>query len=106
PHARHCSEVERHEVEEERAITIGGDRGEITSVALRSLLVDDLEVGGLATHAWTVEHDLAVDFLQGEVDLNHLSFTLLPERSKSVSVRLPVVPAMGPECHRRCPATA
>src|SRR6185436_9349112 len=50
---------------------LGGDRRQLTLVRFGRLLVDDLEIGGLAAHPGTVIDDLAVDFSEGEVDLHH-----------------------------------
>ena len=71
-HASDLSQIEGQEVEEEGAIPLGGDTGEVTHTGLGCLLMNHFQVGGLATQSRTVVDDLAVHFLEREVDLNHV----------------------------------
>ena len=70
-HTGDRSEIQRHEVEEQRAISIGGDTRQVTTIRLGRALVHDLEVRRFARHAGTVINDFDVNRLLSEVDLNH-----------------------------------
>src|SRR5581483_1283173 len=62
------TQVERQEVEEQRAIGLGGQRIHFTLLLLAGFVEHPLQVGGLAAQTGTVVHDLAVDLARCEVD--------------------------------------
>src|ERR1019366_8963703 len=61
----HGAEVERQEIEEERAVGLGGERDELALGGRVRPVVDVLEVRRLSAEAGTVVNDLAVDLLRG-----------------------------------------
>ncbi len=65
------TEIERQEVEEERAVGFGGERDHLALRLGRSLAVDELQVGRLSTQPGAVVDDLAVDLAAGVVDERH-----------------------------------
>src|SRR5690606_29590671 len=78
------AQVEGQEVEEQRALVLGGERHHLALRLGRHLLVDLLEVGGLTRQAGAVVDDLEVDLAGGEVDGAHRS--LVPNRPSSSAV--------------------
>ena len=88
--AAHGAEVEREEVEEERAVGFRGE-GDQLSLRLRiGLVVDPLQVGRLAAQTGTVIDDLAVDLPRGVVDERHEAYSL-----KRLSMSSSVISANG-----------
>src|SRR5690606_22817686 len=65
------AEVHGEEVEEERALGLGGGRDQLPLRGGGDLLVDVLEVGRLAAQARAVVDDLAVDLARRVVDQRH-----------------------------------
>ena len=76
-HPCNLSQVQGEEVEEQGSVTLGSDAGEVTDTVAGCFLVNYLEVRGLSTEPRTVVHDLAVDFLQREVDLYHCFLSMI-----------------------------
>src|SRR5205814_10264679 len=56
------AELDRNEVEEQRAVRLGRETGELADVGRVHRLVDALEIGGLAGQSGAVEDDLRDDF--------------------------------------------
>src|SRR5262249_54742022 len=72
------AEVERQEVEEERAVGLGRQRDHLALRLRGGLVVDVLQVGRLAAQPRAVVDDLAVDLLAGVVDEGHLRSLVPP----------------------------
>jgi hypothetical protein len=66
--AAYRAEIERQEVEEQRAFGFGGQRDHLALLLIRGFLVDHLQIRGLAAEAGAVVHDLAVNLAGCEVD--------------------------------------
>src|SRR5690606_2619979 len=71
--AVHLAQVEGEEVEEQRALVLGGEGDHLALRLGRHLLVDLLEVRRLAGQTRPVVDDLEVDLADGEVDRAHRS---------------------------------
>src|SRR3954454_3481379 len=78
------AEVEREEVEEERAIRFRRERDQLAFRLRVRLVIDPLQVRGLAAETGTVIHDLAVDLARRVVDERHWLFA---EQAVDVLVR-------------------
>ena len=78
------AEIDGQEVEEERALGLGGQGDHLPPRAGRHLVVDELEIGGLAAEPGPVVHQLAVDLARGVVDHRHACG--LPQAPKSLSI--------------------
>ena len=66
--AAHVAQVEGQEVEEEGTLGFRGKGDHLAFLLVRGLLVNDLQVRGLAAQSGTVVHDLAVNLAGCEVD--------------------------------------
>jgi hypothetical protein len=71
-HPGNLTEVERQEIEKESAVAFGCNGCQVTLGIGRGLLVDNFQVRRFSTHTGAVVNDLAVDFFQCKVYLNHL----------------------------------
>src|SRR5262249_33676971 len=69
--ALHRAQVEGEEVEKEGALALSGDRKQVPMCLLRRVVMDILQIGGLATEASAVIDDLAVNLAAGDVDESH-----------------------------------
>src|SRR5262245_2889350 len=69
--AVHLPEVHWQEVEEQRAIVVGGDRDQPAAALLGQALVEELEVGGLPPEPRAVIDDLEMDLTGAVVDERH-----------------------------------
>jgi hypothetical protein len=69
--AADLTERERQEVEEQRALGLGGERDHLPLQIGVGLVVDPLQVGRLATQPGAVVDDLAVDLARRVVDEGH-----------------------------------
>src|SRR4051794_4243709 len=70
--AAHGAQLQRQEVEEERAVRLRGQGDQLSLGAGIRLVIDVLEVRGLAAQTRTVIDDLAIDFARCVVDESHL----------------------------------
>ena len=91
-HPCHLSQVEGEEVEEEGSVPLGGDAGEVADTGVGCLLVYYLEVRGLTTEPRAVVHDLAIDFFQREVDLYHVSLSMIVRIPDGQEIRISRIP--------------
>ena len=66
--AAHRTQIQRQEIEEQRTFRLGGQRDHLALLLVRSLLVDHLQIRGLAAESGAVIHDLAIDLSGCEVD--------------------------------------
>src|ERR1700737_3926401 len=66
-----AAEVEGEKVEEQRAIRFRGQGDELSFGLRIRLVVDPLQVGGLAAQTGAVVHDLAVDLSRRVIDERH-----------------------------------
>ncbi len=71
----HLAQIERQEIEEERALTLGGDGEQITTRGPWRMAVDVLQVGRFSTVARAIVHDFALYLAFGDVDERHAPFT-------------------------------
>ena len=78
--------VEGQEVEEQRAVGLGGEAHQLAALLGVGLLVDPLDVRGLAAEARTVVDDLAVDLARGVVDEGHGAGASIAEEAVDVFV--------------------
>src|SRR5215210_1248269 len=81
--AADAPQVEGEEVEEQRAVGLGGQRNHLALRLGRCLVVDVLQIGRLPTQAGAVVDDLAVDLLAGVVDESHLYLAPSPDRREA-----------------------
>src|SRR6266478_1711021 len=65
------SQIQWQEVEEQRAVRLGGQRHHFPLLVLPGVVVDPLQVGGLSAQTWTVVHQLAVNFARRKIDERH-----------------------------------
>ena len=72
----HRSEIQRQEVEEQRAVRFRRQRYYLALLILPRVVVDPLQVGGLSAQIWTVIHQLAVDFARRKIDERHFVVNL------------------------------
>jgi hypothetical protein len=80
--AAHCSELERHKIKEQRAISLGREADQLAARLGSSRIEDVLQVGRLTTQSWAVVDDLAVDFSGSVIDEGHS----VPLAEKTVDV--------------------
>src|SRR5208282_6187518 len=73
--AAHGSEIQREEVEEERAVRLRGQRHHFPFLVLPGVVVDPLKVRGFSAQTWTVVNELAINFASRKVDERHLFLT-------------------------------
>src|SRR5437899_3406615 len=66
--ATHRTEVERKKIKKQGSLGLSGKRDHLALLLLGSLLVDMLQVGGLAAKARAVIHDFAINLAGCEVD--------------------------------------
>jgi hypothetical protein len=71
-HAADLSEVDRQEIEEQRAVGLGRQREHLAADLTREVLVDVLEVGGLPAEPRPVVHDLRGQLSRRVVEEHHL----------------------------------
>ena len=76
------AQLERHEIEEQRAVRLSGEADELAPCLGRGRVEDVLQVGRLTTQAWAVVNDLAVDFSGSVIDKGHS----VPLAEKTVDV--------------------
>ena len=69
--AAHGAEIERKKIEEKSAIGFGGERNHLSLLIRSGVLVDPLQVGGLAAKARAVVNKLAVNFASGKIYKRH-----------------------------------
>ena len=81
PHAADGAELDGQEVEEEGAVRLGGQREHLALVLDGQLLVDPLQVGGLAAQAGAVVDDLGGQLLGGVVEEDHAIYGFLGIRT-------------------------
>ena len=65
--AAHGAEIEGKEIEEQGSLSLSGERDHLAFLLLGGLLIDVLQVGGLATKPGAVIHDFAVNLAGCEV---------------------------------------
>src|SRR6185369_14895736 len=83
--AANCPQLERHEIKEQRAISLGREADQLAARLGRGRIKDVLQVCRLTTQAWAVVDDLAVDFSRSVVDEGHS--VPLAEKTVDVLVR-------------------
>jgi hypothetical protein len=66
------AEVEREEVEEERAVSFGGKRNHLATGLRQRLVEDPVEISSLSAQAGSVVDNFAVDFSGSEIDETHV----------------------------------
>src|SRR5215472_14618917 len=66
--AAHRAKIEGQEVEEQRALGLGGERDHLAFLLICSLLIDHLQIRGLAAQSGAVIHDFTIDLAGCEVD--------------------------------------
>src|SRR5215217_6866761 len=72
--------VDRQEVKEERPLGLGGERDHLSPGGGGHLVVDMLQIGGLATESGPIIHQFAVDLARGVVDHRHWAAFLKTRR--------------------------
>jgi hypothetical protein len=76
-------QLERHEIKEQRAISLSREADQLTARLWRGRIEDVLQVSRLTTQSWAVVDDLAVDFSGSVIDEGH---SALPLAEKTVDV--------------------
>src|SRR6266852_4583532 len=67
----HRSQVQRKEIEKQRAVRLRGQRHHFALLVLPGVVVDPLKVGGFSAKTWTVVHQLAINFARRKIDERH-----------------------------------
>jgi hypothetical protein len=67
----HRPQIQRKEIEEQRAIRFGRQRNHLSFLIRARVVVNPLEVGGFPAKAGTVIHELAIDFPRGKINKWH-----------------------------------
>src|ERR1043166_8835839 len=75
--AAHGTKLERHEVEEKRAVGFRRQADQLAARLRRGRLENVLQIRCLTTQPGAVVNNLAVDFSGGVVDEGHMAITLL-----------------------------
>jgi hypothetical protein len=82
--AANGAEIQRKKIEEQSAVRLRGERYHFALLVLARVVVDPLEVGGLAAQTWTVVHELAVNFASRKIDERHLFSTRVRPQTYSI----------------------
>src|ERR1051325_4433385 len=69
--AAHRPQVQRKEIEKQRAVGFRGQRHHFALLVLPGVVVDPLEVRGFSAETWTVVHQLAINFARRKIDERH-----------------------------------
>src|SRR5438876_6282292 len=93
----HSAQVERQEIEEQRALVIGGDREEAATALRRQPIVELTEVGGLASQPRAAIDDLEMNLARPMVDQRHQVGSV---RAGRATTRRTGRPAPGPPLPR------
>ena len=70
-HAANRADFERQEIEEDGSITLRGEGDHLAALTTLEVVVDPLQIGGLATQSGTVVDDLRVELAQRVIEENH-----------------------------------
>src|SRR6185437_10002489 len=87
----HGSELERHEVEKQRAVCFRSETNQLAARLGSGGVENVLQVSRLTTQAWTVVDDLAVDFSGSVINKGHSRC----RQVKRLSISSSVMPAKG-----------
>jgi len=80
----HRSQIEGEEIEEQRAIRLGGEGDHFPLLILSGVIVDPLQVRGLSAQTGTVVHELAIDFARRKINERHVSLTRVQPQTYSI----------------------
>src|SRR5438105_13998 len=64
-------QVQRKEIEEQRAVGLRGQRHHFALLVLPRVIVNPLQVGGFPAETWAVVHQLAINFARRKIDERH-----------------------------------
>src|ERR1700694_4735358 len=104
--AANAAEIEREKVEEERPVSLGGQRDQFAFGLGIGFVVDPLQIRGFSAQARTVIDDLAIDLPRGVIDerhsLNRLSMSSSVISANGESKRLARFPRSASDFFRSC----
>src|ERR1700746_1560319 len=67
----HRPQVQRKEIEEERAVRFGGERHHFALLVLPGVVVNPMEVGGFSAETRAVVNQLAINLARRKIDERH-----------------------------------
>src|SRR5215475_13444976 len=99
--AAHGPQVQRKEVEEQRAVRFRGQRHHFALLVLPGVFVNPLKVGGFSAETRAVVHQLAINFARRKIDERH--FVVDPNAATNLAYAVQAGQYSRTESHKTLP---